>query len=154
MGQGLTIIISGIAATGAMTGFLYIVNYLGIANADMLRAIGSFVRPKADRPFQRGLAIQIVSGLFFAAVYSFILSIFPADDFFEVVIVCMSLGFFHGLIVGLGLMIVVAQFHPKKEFRKAGPAVAVAHMLAHVVYGVTLGVGLASFGFDPNFILI
>ena len=44
-------------------------------------------------------------------------------------------GFAQGLVVSLSLVVLIAEHHPQKSFRKAGFGVAIAHLLAHIVYG-------------------
>ena len=51
-----------------------------------------------------------------------------------------GIGFVHGIVVALGLVIMVAENHPLPKFQKAGFKVAFYHFLAHIIYGVTVGI--------------
>ncbi len=49
------------------------------------------------------------------------------------------IGTFHGITVGLLLTVAVADHHPLEQFRAAGPAVAISHVIGHIVYGFFVG---------------
>ena len=70
--------------------------------------------------------------------------IFPMS--FEVSIMYVVLGFIvsmmHGLIVSFLLVAIVASHHPVEKYQKAGFGVAVFHFLAHLIYGLVLGIFL------------
>ena len=132
----------GLLATTAMTTFLYLVNGAGLANGDMVRAIGSAITKRYEGSFKTGLGVHCVSGIIFAGIYVYILSLVPplADDqAIKLAGLGAMLGFVHGLVVSLGLVVVVAEHHPIEQFRKAGVGVALVHLLAHVVYGGVIG---------------
>ena len=49
-------------------------------------------------------------------------------------------GFTHGLLVSFSIVIEATGRHPLPEYRNAGFAVAAAHILGHIVYGLTIAV--------------
>ncbi len=132
----------GLLATTVMTAFLYFIHWAGFANGDMVRAIGSAITKRYDGSFWTGMAVHYVSGIVFAGIYVYILSLVPplADDqAIKMAGLGALLGFVHGLVVSLGLVVVVAEHHPMEQFRRAGFGVALVHLAAHVVYGGVVG---------------
>ena len=59
-------LIAGILGTACMTLFLQIITKLGIANADMVRAIGSLFTKTLKSAFSFGITLHMVSGIIFA----------------------------------------------------------------------------------------
>jgi hypothetical protein len=55
----------------------------------------------------------------------------------------LGLGIFHGIVVGLSLVGVVADQHPLPELRETGPAVFSEHFAGHVAFGGTVGLMVA-----------
>lgn len=138
----LQISLIGLLATTVMTAFLYFIHWAGFANGDMVRAIGSAITKRYDGSFWTGMAVHYVSGIVFAGIYVYILSLVPplADDqAIKMAGLGALLGFVHGLVVSLGLVVVVAEHHPMEQFRRAGFGVALVHLAAHVVYGGVVG---------------
>ena len=138
----LQISLIGLLATTVMTAFLYFIHWAGFANGDMVRAIGSAITKRYDGSFWTGMAVHYVSGIIFAIIYVYILALVPplADDqAIKMAGLGALLGFVHGLVVSLGLVVVVAEHHPMEQFRRAGFGVALVHLAAHVVYGGVVG---------------
>ena len=146
-----TIAISGFAATIAMSLFLSFLHRANIANTDMVRAIGSVFTRSESYAFRTGIIIHMISGIFFAYLYSIVLAFAPLSTDIAIIMVSTTLSFFHGLVMTMLLAIVVAEHHPLARFQKAGIDVLFGHLVAHVVYGFTLGVMLTSLKFDPSF---
>ncbi len=135
----------GIAATSLMTLTLYIIHWQGFANGDMVRALGSLITRKYENSLKPGLAIHLVSGVAFALVYVFVWSMFPditSASISRHILLGAFCGFAQGLVTSMTLVVFVAEHHPLEQFRIAGMNVALTHLIAHVVYGATVG-GLA-----------
>ncbi len=138
----LQITLIGLLATTVMTVFLYGIHWTGFANGDMVRAIGSAVTKRYEGSFWIGLGFHYVSGIVFAAIYVYLLSLVPPlaeGHVLKMTGLGALLGFVHGLLVSFALVIVVAEHHPMEQFRKAGFGVAVLHLAAHIVYGAVVG---------------
>ncbi|TVQ76695.1 MAG: hypothetical protein EA369_09835 [Bradymonadales bacterium] len=136
----LGIIGSGLIATTAMTLFLALVHRNHLANGDMARALGSLITKKEEGSLGLGLVIHYAAGCFFAVLYHSLVKFAPVDAGpYSVIFICLAAGFFHGLVMSMFLSILVAEHHPLERFRKAGPDVVIAHLAAHLVYGLTLG---------------
>lgn len=142
----LKIILVGLMATAIMSVFLSLVHKRGWANGDMIRAVGSAITRSDEGALIYGLIVHFSLGAFFAFFYSFCLNFSPAGSFFSVIAVCTAVGFFHGLLMILLTIIIVAEHHPLERFRRLGPDAAIAHLIAHILYGICVGLGLALLG--------
>jgi hypothetical protein len=119
-----------------------LIHTTGIANADMIRALGSLVTRSLRRAFPFGLLIHATAGVLFAIPYTYILRSLPADGAGAQIAVGAAIGAFHGAAMSFVLLAVVAENHPVERFRESGFEVAGAHVVGHVFYGA--GVGLAN----------
>lgn len=134
-------VLAGFIATAAMSGALYAIHWRGLAEADMIRAIGSIVTRKEENAMLPGLILHFLSGIVFAFLYVIVWSALPIEDFVFVAYVSLGLftGFAHGLVVSFVLVVLVAEHHPVPRFQQAGVEVAVAHLAAHVIFGLLVG---------------
>ncbi len=129
---------AGIIATGGMTAFLWAVDRFAEINADMVRAVGSLFTKSYHNALGVGLLIHFVNGVIIAALYLHVLSLLSLTSVASETFVGGIMGFAQGFVVGWGV-IRFAHRHPVKEFQAADYKVAVAHILAHVVYGLLIG---------------
>lgn len=136
----LVIIISGLVATGIMCLFLEIITKSKIANADMIRAIGSLFTKKIENSFKPGLFVQFSFGIFFSFIYFAVLGFFVPSTLLYGMTVGFVMGFFHGMVVSMALVVSVAENHPLEKFREAGFEIAAAHVGGHIIYGLTVGI--------------
>lgn len=134
-----TTILAGILSTFIMIMFLEFVTRSRLANADMVRAIGSIVTKSYDKSLVPGLIIQFGFGVVFSFVYFGILSYFNSSIGLNGVLGGGLIGLFHGIVVGFVGVAAVAEHHPLERFRIAGFMVSTAHVFGHVVYGISLG---------------
>ena len=138
--MGLLIIgLAGVLGTTAMIGVMSWIHHLKLANADMVRAIGTLFTKSNDLSRFYGLVVNYSFGIFFAFVYAFLMGLSPVLTPGSAVIITLLTGLVHGLMVGLMLIVAVGEFHPMKKFRNVGVPVALAHVVGHVVYGLTIG---------------
>jgi len=135
----LVIFLAGIISTFIMVIFLELVTRTKLANADMVRAVGSIITREYDKAFIPGLIIQFSFGAIFGFVYFGILSYFTSSININAIIMGGLMGLFHGMVVGFVGVITVAEHHPLEKFKKAGFTVAVAHLFGHIVYGLSIG---------------
>ena len=138
-------VLAGLIATAAMSGALYAIHWRGMAEADMIRAIGSLVTRKEANAMLPGLILHFLSGIIFAFLYVIVWSALPIEGFVHYVALGVLTGFAHGLIVSFVLVVLVAEHHPVPRFQQAGVGVAVAHLAAHVVYGLLVGLVAGSY---------
>ena len=135
----LIIIISGLISTILMSLLFGAITHLKIANADMIRALGSIYTKKYNNSFKPGFIFMMFSGVLFAFIYYVIINFFVPTPGIATVLAGLAMGFFHGMVVSLGLVVLVAEHHPLEEFRAAGFAVAGSHLIGHIVYGFSIG---------------
>lgn len=131
-------IISGILGSMAMLVVLYVITFAKIANADMVRALGSLATKTLSHSIQVGLLIYFTGGIIFSFLYFLIFRIFPLQEAGPLLFLGAYGGFIHGLIISFALVIEVAGRHPVEQFSQAGYGVALAHIVGHVVYGGVL----------------
>lgn len=139
MNAFLLTIVAGIVGTVGMSLAMWIITKSGIANAAMIRAIGSLFTKSYDNSFGPGLVIHFISGIFFAFLYVILISIFAPTSVAAAIGTGAMIGVFHGVAFGFLLVITVAEHHPLEQFRNAGFEVAIAHFVGHVIYGILVG---------------
>ena len=132
------IIICGIAGTSAMSFVMWFITKEGIANADMMRAIGSILTDE-ESAFSTGLTVHYIVGIVLAFVYLLIISLFQPQSLWAYTGLGAMIGLFHGVAFAFLLVVIVAEHHPKESFREAGLEVALAHLGGHIVYGLVVG---------------
>lgn len=137
--------IAGFVGTSVMLIVMSIMHHLKLANADMVRAIGSIYTRTYEGSLLPGLIIHYTIGLFFAFIYAFIVQLSPVVTPSSTIILATFAGLAHGMIVGLSLQVMVAVYHPVEQFRKAGFAVVIAHIIGHTFYGLSVGLVYAHF---------
>lgn len=140
-------IVSGIIATGGMTVLLTLITKLGVANADMVRAVGSLFTKSLKNAVPVGLIIHFISGIIFALLYTLLIVSFQVQGFLSILKAGALIGFIHGAVVCFLLVAAVSENHPVKEFREAGFSVAVAHWFIHIVYGLLVGIMIGLIGY-------
>ena len=148
----LYVLLAGLLGTMSMSGIMWAISYIGDVNADMVRAIGSFYTKDMKTALVPGLITHLIIGILFAFPYAFIISLAP-KVLIASIVTGGVLGFVHGYLVSFGIVALVSDRHPLPEFREAGFAIAAAHVLGHVFYGVTVGwtVGLEGLDFRVIF---
>ena len=142
-------VLAGVIGTAGMSILLWGVTRSGIANAAMIRAIGSLFTQTYEDSFGPGLVAHFVVGIIIAFVYIALISLFAPTSLAGTIALGGMIGFAHGVAFGFTLVVAVAEHHPLEQFRNVGLEVAVAHLLGHVVYGVLVGlvVGLTGVRF-------
>lgn len=134
-------IIIGTLATLAMSLFLWTITYLKICDVNMERAIGSWFTGKEKNSLLPGMLIHLCFGILFCFAYLYVFNVVPnpMNDVSFYAFFGAGLGFVHGIIVALCLVILVAPDHPLRKYQKAGFAVAAYHFFAHIIYGFAVG---------------
>jgi hypothetical protein len=132
-------IAAGIVGAGGMSLFMWLATRFHLANADMLRAVGSILTKRYENAFLPGLLIHLAMGAGFSLVYAAFIGLFGANSFASYIVLGAAFGIFHGLVVSFTLVVLVAQYHPLERFQSAGVEVAAAHFLGHVIYGLIVG---------------
>jgi hypothetical protein len=132
-------IVAGVVGTGGMTFVMYLINKMGVTNARMVIAIGSILTKTRENAIRVGLIMHFTAGVIFAILYTIFFSVYGISGIWQFLGVGFGFGFIHGFVMSFILVIAVAEHHPLEEFRQAGFAVAVAHVVGHLVYGTLVG---------------
>lgn len=136
MTQVILPFVAGLLGTAVMTVFLLLPRWMNMAHVDVVRAVGSLITGRIEGAYMPGLAVHAGSGILFAYVYQAVL------HFSNVPFTFMSglfLGGVHGAIVMLLVCITVMEHHPMAKYHRRGPMTAVMQLVAHLVYGGTVG---------------
>jgi hypothetical protein len=146
----LLTVLAGILGTAGMTFVMWLINRSGLANADMMRAIGSLYTRSYENSLLPGFVIHFGVGIILAFLYTAFLSIFYFRSVIALAGLGGMLGLGHGLVVSFALVALVAENHPLEQFRKAGSEVVIAHMVGHIIYGLVVGavIGITGIHFD------
>ena len=135
------VLLVGIVATACMSFCLYLIHWSGFANGDMVRALGSLVTRRDENSLPIGWLIHLSAGALFSVCYAQALLVTGFSGSTLGVLICVVFALFHGAVVSLLLVVIIAEHHPLERFREAGLPVAITHIAAHVVYGLVLGLG-------------
>ncbi|MGQ0792735.1 MAG: DUF6789 family protein [Deltaproteobacteria bacterium] len=139
MGTIVETVFAGLLGTLAMSLLMGYIHRAGIANADMIRAIGSVATGSYENSFIPGLAIHLVAGVVISFFYVALMSLLNPGSFITSALTGAMIGLFHGVAVSFMLVVSVAEHHPIEEFQDAGSEVAVAHLAGHLLYGLVVG---------------
>jgi hypothetical protein len=134
--SALAPLIGGIVGTAAMTALLLFPRWLGIGKIDVIPAVGALITGKEEHASSIGYIVHFASGIIFAYVYWAVLLLMKMP------IVWWAFGmagFIHGIIVMLLVCITIMEHHPIARYHERGPMTGLAQLLAHIVYGVVVG---------------
>ena len=123
--------------TAAMSALLLLPRWLGIGKIDVIPAVGALITGKTENALPIGYVVHFTSGIIFAYVYWGLLLLMKLP------IVWWTFGmagFIHGIIVMLLVCIAVMEHHPIARYHERGPMTGLAQLLAHILYGVFVGV--------------
>lgn len=136
----LTAIAAGVLGGLVMEWAMWLISRLGLARGDMILALGSMVTKQRAGAYRVGLVIHAVAAIGFAMGYTLLMVGLGLSELPASLMVGLGTGFFHGLVVSLMLVWVVAERHPLEEFKEADLLVGLAHVAGHVAYGAVVGV--------------
>ena len=125
---------------------MWLITRSGLANADMIRAIGSIYTRSYSNALLPGFIMHFTAGIIFAFLYLVFLSLFSLGSVGAYIGMGAMTGVFHGLVVSFLLVVSVAEHHPLEQFQEAGSEVAVAHLFGHIIYGLIVGAVLGIAG--------
>jgi hypothetical protein len=143
MVEYLAPLLGGLAGTVVMTIFLLLPRWLNIGNVDVIRAVGVLLTRRVDGAFQRGLALHCVSGIVFAYIYKAVLGLSGIP---LTAVSGAFVGGIHGVVVMILVCIVVMEHHPVMQYHERGPMTGLMQLMAHVLYGATVGLVVQSLG--------
>jgi hypothetical protein len=130
--------ISGIVATALMTTSLWLMDKSGRVNTNMVRALGSALTRSIETSLFPGVFVLYLSGIIFAIIYLYALNLLQLSSLFSFIVGGGIIGFAHGFAFSF-IMVILAEHHPVEKFQNASFQVAIAHFLAHLIYGLCVG---------------
>ena len=128
----------GIAATTAMTLFIFSFKNIGLIRIDTFSAIGSLFSESMDKARLTGWIAHGISGMVFCLLYAvcFVrLDIFNLG-FLVTLTTGALIGFIHGLVVSFLILNFVGEHHPLARFRHESIEMALVYLGGHTVYGI------------------
>lgn len=137
MTPGIIPLIAGLAGTAVMTAFLLLPRWLKLGEVDVIRAVGSLITRRTDNAWLPGLIVHIASGIIWAYLYLFLLRLLTLPPG---IVGFTFAGAIHGVIVMLLVSIVIMEHHPIARYHARGPMTGFMQLVAHVLYGFTVGV--------------
>ena len=135
--------LAGVLGALAMTLVMRTIARTRIGNGDMIVAVGSLLTRTRENARLVGAILHGISAVAFGQVYTALLVGLGAAAWPGGVFAGLGLGVFHGIVVSLTLVWLVADHHPLPEFRQAGPAVFLEHFAGHAAYGAVVGIVIA-----------
>ena len=143
-------IISGVFGALVMNFFLRWVSASFKEPVNMVKVLGSYVSGSNEHSVRTGTLIHISLGAAFGVAYAFALSLLHADRFPVALFTGFGFGFAHGLIVSYGLMFLMGENHPISRYRKSTFSIGVLYLIAHVIYGGSVGLLIGLFHSIPG----
>lgn len=134
-------IIAGLAGTAVMTMMMYIAPRMGMPKMDMPRILGTMFISKEGTATALGMVIHFMMGAIFAIIYALLwrLGLGSATWGWGLIF-----GAVHGLVAA-GMMPVMLRMHPRPPEMSFGAVMIVGMLMAHLAYGLVVGLVYAAF---------
>lgn len=139
----LTSFFAGVAGIIAMEAVMWRIGQAQWAKGSMIIALGALITRRRENAFRTGLVLHVISATLFALLYTLAMDNLGLAQWPTALFVGTGFGVFHGIIVSLALVWIVAEQHPLEEFNEAGLAVGLIHFAGHVAYGAAVGLVIA-----------
>ena len=109
---------------------------------DMVRALGSFINRSEKNAVGVGTFAHLVFGAMFGTLYAALLVQMGANFLPVALFTGLGFGFVHGLFSSYAMMFVMMEYHPVERYRSSTFSIGVLYLIAHVIYGGVVGVGV------------
>ncbi|MET0262176.1 MAG: hypothetical protein ABW223_04710 [Rariglobus sp.] len=136
-------IIAGLVGAGVMWVAMRFIERAGPPTGGMVVAVGSLLTRSREKALLTGVSVYLLAAVIFGVIYTLLMVRLTLTGWPQALFTGAGFGFFHGLVVSLGLTWIVSDNHPLTEFRKATPLVFLSHFAGHVVFGATVGLVVA-----------
>ncbi|AHF93936.1 hypothetical protein OPIT5_00865 [Opitutaceae bacterium TAV5] len=113
------------------------------ARGEMVVALGSLFTRTRDHARLVGGLLHMISAVAFGQLYTVLMVGLQLTGWPTGLLAGLGFGLFHGIVVSLALVWVVADQHPLAEFRTASASVFLTHLAGHVAYGAVVGLVIA-----------
>jgi hypothetical protein len=136
MKSWFTLLLGGLSGTAVMTCFLLLPRWMGWGKIDVIRASGALMTGHAEGAFRPGLIVHLTMGILFAFLYAGFLNLsrLPFNALTGLLLGCL-----HGVIIMLLVSIMIMEHHPIARYHEKGLGTGLAQLLAHMLYGGTVG---------------
>lgn len=138
----LTASLAGLAGAAAMSLVMRLIARAG-EGGDMVEALGSLLTRSLDNARMVGRLLHVLSAIGFGLVYALLMIALGLTVWPHALFTGLGFGAFHGVVVSLGLVWVVADNHPVERYRRSSPTVFLAHFAGHLAYGAVVGLVVA-----------
>lgn len=138
-------VIAGIAGGIAMTAVMTLIDRSHPNGRNMVIGVGSLLTRSFANARLVGILLHGIAAMAYGLVYTLLLMALNLSSWPAALFGGLGIGTFHGMVVSLGLVWVIADQHPLEEYRETGPAVFLEHLAGHIAYGAVVGtiIGLA-----------
>lgn len=136
-------ILAGLLGAGAMWLAMRFIERAGPPTGGMVVAVGSLLTRSRNNALWTGIGVYLGSAVIFGLLYMVLMMRLQLTAWPHAFFAGAGFGFFHGLVVSLGLTWIVSDNHPLAEFREVTPLVFVSHFAGHVVFGAVVGLVIA-----------
>ncbi len=141
----LTSVGAGLTGGLIMSAVMAVIDRSDVPGRNMVVALGSLLTRSKENARLVGLILHAAAAVIYGLVYTWLLIVLDLQGWPTAFFGGLGLGIFHGIVVSLSLVWVVADQHPLPEFRETGPLVFIEHFAGHAAFGVTVGLVLAVF---------
>lgn len=135
----VTTVIAGLLGAGAMETTMWLITRAGLANGQMVVALGSLVTESRQGAKRVGVVLHAAAAVVFSLGYTLILQAAGVATIPAALALGLAIGFVHGMVVSILLVWVVAEHHPLEEFKEADLAIGLCHLAGHVAFGGFVG---------------
>jgi hypothetical protein len=136
-------ILAGLLGAGAMWLAMRLIERAGPPTGGMVVALGSLFTRSRNNALPAGLLVYFSAAVIFGLLYMVLMTRLELTTWPAALFTGAGFGFFHGLVVSLGLTWIVSDNHPLAEFRRVTPLVFLSHFAGHIVFGVVVGLVIA-----------
>lgn len=136
-------ILAGMLGACAMWAVMRIIERAGPPTGGMVVAVGSLLTRSRENALRTGLWVYFGSAVAFGVLYMVLMMRLQLTAWPHAFFAGAGFGFFHGLVVSLGLTWIVSDNHPLEEFRNVTPLIFLSHFAGHIVFGAVVGLVIA-----------
>ncbi|MDF3056343.1 MAG: hypothetical protein K0R17_558 [Rariglobus sp.] len=136
-------ILAGLLGAGAMWMAMRLIERAGPPTRGMVVAVGSLITRSRENALPTGILVYLAAAVVFGLFYTMLMVRLELTAWPHALFAGAGFGFFHGLVVSLGLTWVVSDNHPLAEFRNVTPVVFLSHFAGHIVFGAVVGLVIA-----------
>jgi hypothetical protein len=135
--------LAGLLGAGVMWLAMRQIERAGPPTGGMVVALGSLLTGSRHHALRTGIYVYLLAAVVFGVGYILLMRLLELTAWPHALFTGAGFGLFHGLVVSLGLVWVVADNHPLKEFREATPIIFLSHFAGHIVFGTVVGLAIA-----------